>query len=117
MGKHLRVLKRRTAVGNTCMWGTLYIDPIGASYGGWLCDSWTDRGASAADMLQPEMHWLAKEDGKFHRVRMGTGGVEVFGVDTEIEPRREAFMRSTLAEWEQEYLDAEAERLSEKNPY
>jgi hypothetical protein len=105
----LGVLTRDAAVGQTRMWGTLYIDPTNGTPAGWLCNSWTEGCTSAADVLQPEIHWLSKEDGKFYRMRLnipfvGPSAIEVFGEDKEIDPRREAFIRATIAGWEDEYL-------------
>lgn len=107
----VKAITRRTSNGKISMWGTLHVNPFGG-FAGWLCDSWTEAGASGAEVLLPRLHWLSKDDDKFHLVKLeipavGTSSVSVGPVDSKIEPRREAFMRSTLAEWESEYLGSE----------
>lgn len=100
-----KVLSRSTTRSGNSMWGTLHTDESGAMVG-WVVDSWTERGATLP--LQPQMHWVAKEDGKFYRMRFNIdfrSSIEVFGEDTDIEPKRAEFIRATLATWEREYLD------------
>jgi hypothetical protein len=76
---------------------------------GWLCDTWTEAEASATDVLLPRLYWLSKEDDKFHGVMpnvpvAGAATLTLGPIDPELEPRREAFMRVTLAQWENEYF-------------
>jgi hypothetical protein len=94
------------------MWGTLHLNLGGGKLAGWLCDAWTEAGSSPSEVLLPRLYWLSKDDDKFHRVRLnipvaGPGTVELGAVDAEVEPRRETFMRVTLAQWENEYLTTE----------
>jgi hypothetical protein len=108
----VKTITRRMSNGKISMWGTLHANPFGG-FAGWLCDSWTEAGASGAEVLLPRLHWLSKDDNRFHLVKLdipavGTSSVYVGQVDSEIEPRREAFMRSILAQWESEYLDSES---------
>jgi hypothetical protein len=112
----VKVLTRRTTSGQISMWGTLHLDPVGGKLGGWLCDSWTEAGTSAADILLPRLHWLSKEDGKFRLVHLdipttGIGSINLGPIDAEIEPRREVFMRATLGQWEDEYLASESVQI------
>jgi hypothetical protein len=112
----VKVLTRRITSGQISMWGTLHINPVGGKFGGWLCDSWTEAGTSGADVLLPCLHWLSKEDGKFHFVKLdipitGIASIMLGPVDAEIEPRREAFMRATLSQWEDEYLASESVQI------
>lgn len=113
----VKVVTRRTTDGQISMWGTLHLNARGGRFAGWLCDAWTEAGASAADVLLPRLHWLSKEDDRFHLVKLeipavGAASVALGPVDTAIEPRREAFMRATLAQWENEYLAAEGVHVS-----
>jgi len=99
------------------MWGTLHLNTQGGTLAGWLCDSWTEAGASAAEALLPRLHWLSKEDDRFHLVQLdipvvGTAAVRLGPVDTGIEPRREEFMRTTLAQWENEYFTTQGVHVS-----
>jgi len=104
------------------MWGTLHVNPTGG-FAGWLCDSWTEAGASGDEVLLPQLHWLSKEDDKFHLAKfdvpaVGMSSVYIGQVDSEIEPRREAYLRTTLAQWENEYLTSDSvqtERTVEGN--
>lgn len=113
----LKVLSRRTSEGQISMWGTLHLNAQGGKVAGWLCDSWTEPGTSAADLLLPRLHWLSKEDDRFHLVKLdipavGMSSIALGPVDTEIEPRREAFMRAMLAQWENEYFTAQGVHVS-----
>jgi len=108
----VKVLTRRATVGQINMWGTLHLNTQGGRLAGWLCDSWTEAGASAADVLLPRLSWLSKEDDKFHIVKLdipvaGPAFIHIGPVDGKMEPRRESFLRVTLALWEEEYLTKE----------
>jgi hypothetical protein len=109
----IKVVTRRTTNGAISMWGTLHLSPTGVSKGGWLCDSWTEAGTSAADVLMPRLYWLDKTDDKFHVAfldipTVGMSSIKLGPVDDKIEPRREAFMRVTLKQWEEEYLASQS---------
>jgi hypothetical protein len=113
----VKVASRSATVGQMSMWGTLHLSLVGGKLGGWLCDSWTVAGASASEVLLPRLHWLGKDDDKFHLAMLdipvtGVASINVGPIDTEIEPRREAFMRSTLQQWENEYLASESVQIT-----
>lgn len=113
----VKVLTRRITDGQISMWGTLHLNTQGGTVAGWLCDAWTEAGTSGADVLLPRLHWLSKEDDRFHLVRLdipvvGTASITLGPVDTDIEPRREAFMRVTLAQWENEYFTTQGVHVS-----
>jgi hypothetical protein len=118
MAEHLvKVFTRRTTDGQMSMWGTLHLNTQGGKLAGWLCDAWTEAGTSGADVLLPRLHWLNKEDDRFHLVQLevpvvGIASITLGPVDTDIEPRREAFMRATLALWENEYFTAQSVHVS-----
>jgi hypothetical protein len=108
----VKVLTRRTTDGQLSMWGTLHLNTQGGKLAGWLCDAWTEAGTSGTDVLLPRLHWLSRDDDRFHRVQLeipvvGLASITLGPIDTEIEPRREAFMRATLAQWENEYFTSE----------
>jgi len=105
----VKVFTRRVTEGQISMWGTLHLNAQGGRLAGWLCDSWTEPGASAADMLSPRLHWFSKQDDEFHLAKLdipiaGSALITLGPVNTDIEPRRANFMRVTLAQWENEYL-------------
>jgi hypothetical protein len=113
----VKVITRRTTDGQISMWGTLHLNTQGGTLAGWLCDAWTEAGTSGADALLPRLHWLSKEDGQFHLVQLeipavGFASITLGPVDKDIEPRREAFMRVTLAQWEREYFTAQGVQVS-----
>jgi hypothetical protein len=113
----VKVVTRRTTDGHISMWGTLHLNTQRGAIAGWLCDSWTEAGASAADVLLPHLHWLSKEDDRFHLVHLdipvsGMASITLGPVDTNIEPHRERFMRERLAQWENEYFTAQGVHVS-----
>jgi hypothetical protein len=91
----------------------LHLNAQGGKLAGWLCDSWTEPGASGADMLSPRLHWFSKEDEKFHLAKIaiptvGAASITLGPVDEHIEPRRAEFMRNVLAQWENEYITTQS---------
>lgn len=99
------------------MWGILHLNSNGGRLAGWLCDSWTEAGASASEVLLPRLCWLSKEDDKFYLAYLnipfvGNSKLELGDVDKDIEPRREAFMRAALAEWENEYFTTQGVQVT-----
>jgi hypothetical protein len=105
----VKVLSRDTAHPAISMWGTLHTDQLTGAVVGWIVDTWSERGVMPP--LLPKMYWVPKEDGKFYHMRLNVdnrSSLAVFGVDTEIEPQRAAFIRATLAIWEQEYWQEKA---------
>jgi len=116
----VKVLTRRTTDGQISMWATLHLNTQARKLEGWLCDAWTEAGASGADALLPRLHWLSKEDDRFHLVRLeipvvGRSSITLGPVDTKLEPRREAFLRATLAQWEKEYFTTEGVQVSSEH--
>jgi hypothetical protein len=68
-------------------------------------------------VLLPRLHWLNKADDKFHVVKLdipaaGFASITLGPIDTEIEPRRELFLRATLAQWENEYFTTQGVHAS-----
>lgn len=117
----VKVLTRRITEGQISMWGTLHLNLEGGRPAGWLCDTWTEAGASANDVLLPRLYWLSKEDDKFHRVMLsvpvaGAATLTLGPIDPELEPRREAFMRVTLAQWENEYFTTQGVQFLPDKP-
>src|SRR5690242_17912935 len=105
----VNILSRSATDGHISMWATLHLNTQGGRFAGWLCDSWTEAGAPSADVLLPRLHWLSKEDDQFHLAKLnipvaGTGSIEIGPIDEKIEPRRAAFLRAKLSQWENEYL-------------
>jgi hypothetical protein len=85
------------------MWASLYVDQTGEKVA-WLVDTWSEQGVMPH--LKPKLHWVSHEDGKFYHVLLNIdyqNSLKISEEDTEIEPHRAAFIRSTLATWEQEY--------------
>jgi hypothetical protein len=87
------------------MSGHVYADTRTGAILGWLVNTWTERGITPP--LLPRMHWIPKVDGKFHRaiLMLDYGALQPADEDTEIEPHRAAFIRATLALWEQEHSE------------
>jgi hypothetical protein len=113
----VKVLTRRTTEEQISMWGTLHLNAQAGRLAGWLCDSWTEAGATGRDALLPRLYWLSKEDDLFHFVKLeipvaGNASITLGPVDANIEPRRERFMRATLAQWENEYLTTQSVHVS-----
>jgi hypothetical protein len=116
-GRLVKVFNRRTTEGNISMWGTLHLNLEGGRLSGWLCDSWTESVVSAAELLMPRLYWFDQDDKKFHHVRLdipvaGFGSITLGPIDPDIEPRREKFMRETLAQWENEYFNTQGVQIS-----
>lgn len=91
------------------MSGHLYSNAQTGAILGWLVITWTERGVMPP--LNPEMHWVSKEGGKIHRATLHLDYpalAQPLDEDTEIEPHRAVFIRSTLALWDQEYLEEKA---------
>lgn len=113
----VKVLTRRTSDGQISMWATLHLNTQGGTLAGWLCDAWTEAGTTGVDVLLPRLHWLSKEDDRFHLVQLnipvaGHASISLGPVDKDIEPRRERFMRVTLAQWENEYFTTQGVHVS-----
>ncbi len=113
----VKVFTRRTSDGQISMWGTLHLNTQGGRLAGWLCDAWTESGTSGVDVLRPRLHWLSKEDDRFHLVKLeipvvGRSSIALGPIDEQIEARREAFMRATLSQWENEYFTTQGVSVS-----
>ena len=89
------------------MSGHLFADKSTGAILGWLVNTWTERGVMPP--LRPKMHWLSSKDGKLRRafLQLDYLAVQPLNEDNEIEPQRAAFIRSSLAIWEQEYSEGE----------
>lgn len=101
-----RILSRRTTGGTISMWGTMHVNRLTRKVIGWIVDTWTESGIEPH--LTPRMLWVSREDGKFCNMGLEVGVrsvVRVFDEATDIEPHRAAFIKTTLALWEQEWLD------------
>jgi hypothetical protein len=63
--------------------------------------------------LHPRLHFVPKEDGKIYKIHLSGNfaNIQDDGEDTEIEPHRAAFIKATIALWEQEWLEEEAKKL------
>jgi hypothetical protein len=112
----VKVLSRRLSDGQISMWGTLHLNVQGGTIAGWLCDSWTESNPDELP-LKPRLHWLSKEDDRFHRVQIdipvaGFSSINIGPVDEDIEARREAFLRTTLAQWENEYFTTQGVNIA-----
>jgi hypothetical protein len=113
----VKVFTRRITEGQISMWGTLHLNAQGGRLAGWLCDSWTEAGTPAADMLMPRLHWFSMEHEQFYLAKIdipvvGGSSIMIGEVDTEIEPRRKQFMLVTLAQWLNEYLTTQGVQVS-----
>jgi hypothetical protein len=103
MSKARNVFSRSTVQPSISMWASLYVDPTGAAVG-WMVSTWSERDVMPT--LEPKMHWVSHEDGKFYRMLLEIpSSIKIFDEDTEIEPHRAVFVRTTLKNWEQEYTD------------
>jgi hypothetical protein len=104
-----KILSRSTTDNNIAMWGTLHVARPGGELVGWLIDSWTLSGVEPH--LRPKMHWIPKEDGKFYHVHLAVGvrnSLTMGDEDANIEPRRAAFITSTLSTWEKEWIEEQS---------
>ena len=116
----VKLLTRRTTAGPISMWGTLHLDIREEKLAGWLCNSWTEAGVSSSEVLLPRIHWLNKNDNRFYLAKLtiptaGNASVMLGPVDENIEPRRESFMRETLAQWENEFFTEQGVQLLPKS--
>jgi hypothetical protein len=116
MGKNMvKVFGRHTIKSGTNMWASLYLRYPEGGAAGWLCDSWAQAGPDTR-LLMPKLHWLNRADDRFHTAHIvdfgGQGSVQVGAIDEDIEPHREQFIRTTLADWEREYVTKEGASLT-----
>jgi len=97
-----KVLSRTTTAADVSMWATLHVSRPDGKAIGWLVDSWGVH-------MRPRMNWISREEDKFYRVYVtidtGRNSISIREEDTDIEPRRAAFIRATLEMWEQEWVD------------
>jgi len=99
------VFSRSIAAPAISMTGHLFTNKTDGAILGWLVNTWTERGVIPP--LRPRMHWLPKQDGKLHQaiLMLDYLALQPGNEDTDVEPHRAAFIRSTLAIWEQEYSE------------
>jgi hypothetical protein len=104
-----RVYKRSVLTEKINMWGTLHINRLTRRIEGWTVDTWSER--SITPILDPKMHWVRKADGKIFVMHLdGSPNIKLGDEATDIEPVRAAFIKATLALWEQEWLEEETKR-------
>jgi hypothetical protein len=88
------------------MWGTLHVNSQNRKLLGWIVDSWTEAGIEPH--LRPRMLWVSREDGKLYNMKLEIdfrSVTNVFDEATDVEPHRAAFIKATLALWEQEWIE------------
>jgi len=105
-----KIYSRTTSVGNISMWGTLHVSRQTGKIKGWLTDSWSQGGPP---YLHPKLYWLTKPDYKFHHVRLNIdyrSTIELGPEETDVEPERAAFIRTTLGQWEQDWLEDQSKK-------
>ena len=106
-----RILSRLTHKDNLRMWGQLYVSRTGRTVSGWLVDSWSENGAP---YWHPKMHWFDKKEDKLCHVELnvdlGRSAMNIHGEDADINQERAKFIRATLEQWEQEWLDDESKK-------
>jgi len=97
------VFSRSIVAPAISMTGHLFANKTDGALLGWLVNTWTERGITPP--LQPRMHWFPKSDRKLHQaiLVLDLTALQPGGEDTVVEPHREAFIRSTVALWEEEY--------------
>jgi hypothetical protein len=107
-----RVDSRLTRRDNLRMWGQLYVSKTGRTVGGWLVDSWSEDGAP---YWRPKMHWFDKKENKIFQVQFDVnfrqGSMHIQAEDKDIDPARDKFIRTTVEQWEREWLEAQANKL------
>ena len=98
------VFSRSIVAPAISMTGHLFATKTDGAILGWLVNTWTERGVIPP--LRPRMHWVPKQDGKLHQavLMLDYGALQPGGEDTDVEPHRAAYIRSTVALWEEEYL-------------
>jgi hypothetical protein len=112
----VKVRSRSTVHPTISMWATLHTNQLTGEVAGWIVDTWSERGVLPPFL--PKMHWVPKEDSKFYNMKLNVdwrSSIVVFDEDKEIEPQRAAFIRATLATWEQEYLEEKTDSLTTPN--
>lgn len=115
--RFIKVLSRRAADGKKSMWGTLYFSLDSPRESGWLSDSWSESADSPAEILPPRFYWLSKQDNKFYKahIEIPTAGRTSIHIDVnvaDLEPVRDAFIRTTIRSWEDDYFASEGVSLS-----
>jgi hypothetical protein len=107
-----RVYYRTTSLGNLTMWGSLHVSRSSRKIKGWLVDSWSQAGPT---QLRPKLHWVSFPDFKIRHVHLNVdfnSTVQVGLEDSEIEPERLIFIRGTLRQWEQDWLEELSNKTS-----
>jgi hypothetical protein len=108
------ITSRSTTSGSIRIWGTLHARKPDGKLLGWTVNTWTERGISPH--LPPKLHWVPR-DGKLYHMHLSIDTFQkstvVAGEATDIEPHRAAFIKATLGQWEQEWLEEGGKKLSE----
>jgi len=107
-----RVYSRNATLGALSMWGTLHVSRRTGKVKGWIASSWSQGGPP---FLQPKIHWVSYPDYRLHHMLLNidfNSSTEVGPEDTETEPERLVFVRATLKQWEQDWLEEESKKNS-----
>ena len=94
------------------MWGTLHISRSTGKVKGWTVDSWSQGGPL---YLHPKMHWVSFPNYKLHYMNLNVdfnSTMQVGSEDTETEPERVVFIRATLRQWEQDWIEEQSKKHS-----
>jgi hypothetical protein len=106
-----RVYSRSTSFNNIAMWGTLHVSRNTGKVKGWIVDSWSQGGPP---YLHPKMHWVSFPDYRLHHMSLNVdfnSTMQVGSEDTETEPERVVFIRATLRQWEQDWIEEQSKKL------
>jgi hypothetical protein len=110
MGQWLQAVHSRVAPdGPIKMHGSLHVNRSNGTVAGWVTHTWTDLAITPS--LPLAMYWVANDSGKFYDMCLRVDVLTVMEMGNEatsVEPERAAFIRATLATWEQEYLEQQA---------
>ena len=103
-----RVYSRNASMGNLSMWASLHTSQRTGKIRGWIVNSWSTGGSP---FLHPKMHWVSYPDYQFHHMGLKidfNSSIGVGPVDNDIEPSRLFFVRTTLRQWEQDWIEEQA---------
>jgi hypothetical protein len=107
-----RAYSRSTTLGALSMWGTLHTSRRTGRAKGWIVDSWSQGGPP---YLKPKMHWMSVPDYKLHHMQLNIdfrSTMQVGSEDTETEPERLVFVRATVKQWEQDWIEGQSTKTS-----
>ena len=107
-----RILARKTVAEKITMSANLYANRLNGVIEGWTVNTWTESGITP--ILEQRMHWVQKDNGKFYDMHLNIGGespIVLDGEATDLESQRAAVIKSTLAIWDQEWLEEEGNKI------